>query len=130
MDNVTVIKKLYEYFQAKQIDKIMPLFDDSIEWIQMDGFPGGGHWYGPEEIEEEVFKRFDKEWKSFETVVEEYLDAGHTIVVLGYYAATYQSTGKSIQAPFAHVYTLSNHKIVKFRQYTDTWLIQSAMSWL
>ena len=42
------------------------------------------------------------------------------MVVLGDYAWTVKATGKSFRANFAHVATLRDGKIVRFREYTDT----------
>jgi hypothetical protein len=50
----------------------------------------------------------------------EFLDAGDTVVVLGYYKATYKATGAPLNAQFAHIWRLRETKITAFQQYTDT----------
>ena len=39
---------------------------------------------------------------------------GDTVVALGDYGGTYKATGKSFSAPFAHVWTLHDGKILRF----------------
>ena len=40
---------------------------------------------------------------------------------------TYKATGKSFRTPFVHVWRLQNGALVKFRQHTDTALVQAAL---
>ena len=60
-------------------------------------------------------------------VVDDWLDAGDTIIALGQYRGTFRATGRSTTAAFAHVYRLSAGRIVRFQQYTDTLKVAEAM---
>jgi len=48
-------------------------------------------------------------------------------VALGEYSGTYKATGTRFSAPFAHVWKLRGDRVVAFRQYTDTALVQKAL---
>ncbi len=63
------------------------------------------------------------EWEGFSAVPEQFVDGGDVIVALGNYTGKYNATGRSMNVPFAHVWTLTNGRIVKFVQYTDTLVI-------
>lgn len=52
---------------------------------------------------------------------------GDTVVAIGTYAGRYRATGKSFEAPFVHVWTLVDGRIVRFQQHTDTVLVQRAL---
>ena len=52
--------------------------------------------------------------------MDEYLDAGPSIVALGRYAGTHGVTGRSMEAVFAHVYDVESERVTRFRQFTDT----------
>lgn len=67
------------------------------------------------------------EWENFAAVPDEILDAGEKIVALGHYSGKYNASGKTMRVPFAHVWTLSDGKIVKFVQYTDTLKVSEAL---
>ena len=47
------------------------------------------------------FRALRSDWKDWRAEVEEYLDAGNSVVVLGYYAGTHTRTGRSMRAVFA-----------------------------
>ncbi len=67
------------------------------------------------------------EWEEFSAVPDQIVDGGDVIVALGNYGGKYNKTGKSINVPFAHVWTLSDGKIIKFVQHTDTLKVSAAL---
>lgn len=127
MSNLDIVKRMYAAFGDRDSDTIRQIFDPKIEWIQNDGFPGGGKYVGVEAVLNDVFAKFRLEWDAWQAVVEEWLDAGDAIVALGEYRGTYKTTGKSTTAAFAHVYKLKDARIIKFQQYTDTLKVAEAM---
>jgi uncharacterized protein len=126
MSCLGIVKDLYEAFRARDREAILRLFDPQIEWIQNEGFPGGGRYVGADTVLNEVFRKLRSEWEVWQANVEEWLDAGDTVVALGEYRGTHRFTGKSVKAAFAHVYRIKEGRIVKFQQYTDTFKIAEA----
>ena len=51
---------------------------------------------------------------------EQFLDAGDSVVATGRYTGVHRTTGKSIDAQFAHFWKLENGKVTRFQQYADT----------
>lgn len=125
--NVDVVKDLYQYFDNRDYTSIRSIFAPDTLWIQMDGFPNGGRYIGADSIFTHVFQTFSSKWNGWKAEVTDYLDAGDSVLALGYYQGTFDSTLKSVKAEFAHHYQLHNGKIVRFQQYTDTLLIHNAM---
>ena len=48
------------------------------------------------------------------------LDAGSEIVVLGRYRGVAKETGKRLDVPFVHIWTVEDGTAVRFRQFLDT----------
>jgi len=126
--NLEIVKGMYDNLTARNMEAVKQVFDDQIEWKQMDGFPSGGHHVGFDAIIKNVFQHFDTHWTGWKTVVTELLDAGDNILAVGYYSGTFNTTGKSFKADFMHRSELKDGKIVKFTQYTDTYLVAQAVS--
>ena len=120
MNNVELIKSLYQAFATGDIPGLLQSFDENIQWTEAEGFPYGGTYRGGEAVLQNVFMKLATEWTDFKAMPDEFLDAGERIVTLGNYSGSYNQTGKSMNVPFAHVWTLESGKIVKFVQYTDT----------
>jgi len=127
MNNVELMKSLYQAFAAGDIPGLLQSFDENIEWTEAEGFPYGGTYRGGEAVLQNVFMKFATEWTDFKAMPDEFLDAGERIVTLGNYSGSYNQTGKSMNVPFAHVWTLESGKIVKFVQYTDTLKVSEAL---
>ena len=127
MNNVELMKSLYQAFAQGDIPTVLQSFDEDIEWTEAEGFPYGGTYTGANDIVENVFMKLGGEWEGFSAVPDEILDAGDKIVALGHYSGTFNASGKSMRVPFAHVWTLRDGKIVKFVQYTDTLKVSEAL---
>ena len=120
MTNADIITALYDSFAKGDVPGVLAAFDENISWIEAAGFPYGGTYVGANAIGENVFMKLATEWTGFAAIPENFVDGGDTVVVIGNYTGTYNKTGKNMNVPFAHVYTLSGGKIVKFVQHTDT----------
>ena len=127
LSNVEIVKDLYKAFAAGNQERIREIFDPNIVWVQNEGFPGGGVHTGVEAIFSNVFGKLGREWEVWRTEPRRWLDAGDDVVVLGEYHGTHGTTGKSMQAAFAHVYSLSNGRVLRFEQYTDTVKVAEAV---
>ncbi len=125
--NIAVIKQLYDLFARKDYESFREICAPDILWIQNDGFPGGGTHQGAEAVVRDVFQNFKNEWDGWKYEIDQYLDAGDTVIVLGRYVGTHLVTGKAMSSSAAHVYDLDGGRITRFRQYADTYSIVRAM---
>ncbi|NJQ98080.1 MAG: hypothetical protein HC784_11620, partial [Hydrococcus sp. CSU_1_8] len=67
-----------------------------------------------------VFKANDNNWKNFAYEIEQFLDAGDSVIVIGKYSGYHRISGKSMSAVAAHVYDLREVKVCRFRMFADT----------
>lgn len=126
--NSDVIRGLYTAFAKGDVPGVLGALDQDIRWTEAEGFPYGGTYVGPDAVLANVFAKLGSEWDGFSAVTEQFVADGDTVVALGEYGGTYKTTGKSFSAPFAHVWTLRDGKVVRFQQYTDTALVQAALT--
>jgi ketosteroid isomerase-like protein/ribosomal protein L40E len=124
--NLEIVERFYEALKAGDEELILGILHPDVEWIQNEGFPGGGSYTGAEMVLDEVFARLGGEWQDWQAAVGRWLNAGDSVVALGAYRGTCRRTGKSMQAAFAHVYWLEKGRIVRFEQYADTAKIAEA----
>jgi hypothetical protein len=126
--NLEIVRGIYDAFGRGDIPAVLAVLAPDIEWTEAKGFPTGGTYLGPEAVVESVFKRLGKEWRGFKAIPDEFLAADDAVAVLGTYSGTHKATGKSFQAPFAHVWWIRNGRVIRFRQYTDTLLVNEAVN--
>lgn len=126
MSNLEIIKSLYEAFEDGNLSRILEILDSQVEWIESEGIPYGGVFIGHKAVLEGVFEKIAAEWDNFQANTDEFIDAGDTIITLGFDSGTYKATGKKMKAATASFWTLKAGKVIKFRQYIDTLEIVSA----
>jgi ketosteroid isomerase-like protein len=127
MNNVEIIRSLYGSFKTGDIPAVLAVFDENISWTEAEGFPHGGTYVGANAILENVFMNLGSEWEGFSAIPDEYVEGGDMVVALGNYSGKNVRSGKSMNVPFAHVWSLKDGKVVKFVQYTDTLKVSEAL---
>lgn len=125
--NVQVIEQLYEAFARGDIARVLGAMDPQVEWTSAEGAVYPGTFVGPDAILNNVFARLGSEWEGYQAAATEFLDAGETVVALGRYSGMYRATGRSMSAAFAHVWTMREGRIVRYRQYADTRKLAEAL---
>ena len=121
-ENIEVIRGLYDSFSQGDVPAVLGQMDEAIEWREAENYiyADRNPYLGPQAVLEGVFMRLGAEWEGFTVTPEEWLDAGHHVVVLGTYTGRRKETGKEVRAQFAHVWGLRGGRVVRFQQYTDT----------
>jgi ketosteroid isomerase-like protein len=128
MNNIEVVKELYRAFREQDYDAFLRLSAEDIEWIQNEGFPGGATYKGASAVIEGVFQANNKQWSGFAYDIEEFLDAGNSVIVIGKYTGRNRISGKSMSAAAAHIYDLREGKVCRFRMFADTKSIWNSMT--
>lgn len=100
----------------------------AVAWTEMAGYPYAGTYHGVAAILEGVFRRIGAEWSDYQAVPAEIVESGEHVVAFGRYSGTYKATGKYMEAKFVHHWTVRDGQVVRFEQYTDTHLVQQAMT--
>lgn len=121
MSNLEIVKRSYDAFAHGDLEAVLGDMDQEIEWHQAQGLPHGGLYHGLDEVRRNIFDPLDDEWwDGFSAVPDEFLDAGEHVVVIGRYRAVGKRTGKQLDVPFVHIWTMRGVKAIRFRQYLDT----------
>ena len=123
-----IIRRVYEAFNRWDIPAILGAFASDIEWVAADHSPLADHspYRGLEAVRDGVFARIGTH---FELIirVDDLLESGDRIVMLGYYEGAPKATGRRFHAQVAHVWTLAQGKVRRFQQYTDTFQLAEAL---
>jgi uncharacterized protein len=121
MSNLEIVQRSYLSFSRGDLDAVLADLDPAIEWHQAQGLPHGGLYRGVDEVRRNIFEPLDAEWWSeFDAAPDEFLESGDQVVVLGRYRGTAKGSGKVLDVPFVHVWTLREARATRFRQFLDT----------
>lgn len=121
-ENVELIRSIYDAFGAGDVEGVLSYLSPDIVWNEAEGFPyaDGNPYIGPQAVLEGVFARCATEWDCFAVEIDEILDAGETVVALGWYTGVFKATGTAQRTQIAHVWRLADGKAVRFQQHADT----------
>src|SRR5471030_711009 len=122
--NTELIRRFYAALAVEDAPAALALLADDIEWTTMWQYQAAGR--GPQHVAEGVLMPIMKEWRDVSFVVSEFVADGATVVSLGLFTGTHASTGKNVQARYAHVWTVARGRIASFRQYIDTLAVAQA----
>jgi ketosteroid isomerase-like protein len=118
-----IVRRAYDAFERGDLDAVMADMHPDIVWEQAQGLEHGGVYRGLEAVREAIFDPLDRDWwDAFSAAPDEFLvaDDGTAVVVLGRYRGVAKATGRELDVPFLHLWTVREGKAVRFRQFLDT----------
>ena len=128
--NLATIQKAYTLFGEGNIPGLHELWGEPAEWqsaigLTSDEVPYAGKRQGMAALQEWFGILVETiDIHAFEP--REFIDAGDTIIVLGYAEATYKATGKKFGGEWVHISRLKDGKAVSFQEFTDTASLKAA----
>jgi uncharacterized protein len=114
-DNKELIQRGYEAFTAGDLDTVMSLFDDDIEWVQPGASAVSGTFHGKTEVLEHFGRLAEK---GLTVKLKQLIAEGDTVVAITEVTAGGE-TGED-----ADVFTMRNGKTVSIRAHGDTALTE------
>jgi ketosteroid isomerase-like protein len=109
--NIELVKKGIEAFSTADVETMMSLFDDNIEWVQPGDSAISGTYHGKGELGQ-FFGRLAE--KSATIAPRRFLADGDMVIVLG------ETTADNETSEVAQVCTLRDGKAVRVQVYADT----------
>jgi len=125
--NLDLIRATYEGTSEENGRNLLAALAPDATCTEAEGFPYAGTYVGPEAIIAGVFRRLGSEWTSYRAEVHTFLEDGDRLAAFGIYSGTYNATGKSMRAAFAHLYEVNDGKIATMTQYVDSAMVVHAL---
>ena len=116
--SVEIIAELYEALARRDLSTILGLIDPEIIVSQTRLLPWGGEYHGFEGVQQfftELFQSVESQ-----LAVEEFVDAGDRVIVIGSTRGRVRATGAQFNIRAVHVWTVKDGKGVRFEPNVDT----------
>jgi ketosteroid isomerase-like protein len=130
MDNVTILKNLYDAFGRGDIPTVLGAMSPDIHWYQAESNPyrpSGEAWIGPDTVLNNLFMRLGSEWDGFTVHPKLFHDAGDSVIVEARYSGKFKATGNNMDTQVCHVWDVEDGKVTRFQQYVDTAKLHDVM---
>lgn len=118
-DNIKVIQQAYAAFQQGNIEQVLNSMADGIEWRSPGNMPMSGSRTGKQAVSE-FFRLLDQHEEILRFEPTEFIAQNDKVVVLLQYKARVKSTGRVVETPAVHIFTVKNGKVAAFEEYFDT----------
>jgi len=121
--NAQIVKDAYAAFQRGDVNAILNLLTEDIEWEGVKGtegvLPQAGKRHGRAAVQE-FFGQVvaTTQFDTFEP--REFIAQGDTVVAIGHYTGKAKPTGLAIATDWVMVFAFRGDKIASFREFTDS----------
>ena len=125
--NVEFVLKLYDAFFKKEINKILEMLSDDVEWGEPENpyNPAGGTRKG-----HAGFLEWVNIGKDAEDILilepKKFLTDYDSVAVIGYMKCLAIPTGKIYESDFVHFFKIKDNKVSKFQEFFDTYIAGEA----
>jgi uncharacterized protein len=127
--NTDALKRGYEAFNRGDVDGVMEIFSDNIEWEgpNAEGVPMSGTYRGKEEVAR-GFAQIAESWDPFRVSPDEMVEQGDTVVVLSHIEGSARTTGQDVKIPGVEVWRMSDGVAHRAQTLVDTAVIRDALA--
>ena len=119
--NVCLIRELYDAFSRGDIVAVLNALDPEAD-LDFEGpktIPWAGNWHGREGWEK-FFQTLGENADEITLKMEPFAAQGDNVVTVGRYQTRVKLTGKRIDSPLVHLWTIRNGMVLKCQELTNT----------
>jgi ketosteroid isomerase-like protein len=120
-ENKQLVQEGYQLFQRGDIAGILMRCHDDVEWVspETETAPFSGNFHGKPGLAD-FFTKLDGSLQAIRYEPQEFIAEGDKVVVTGHAVWLVKSTGRQIDTPWIHVFTLRGDKISRIQALSDT----------
>jgi uncharacterized protein len=119
--NTQVVRQAYDNFKTGNVPALLAQLTADADWHlpKIENARISGPRRGSAQIGE-FFTALGEDQDTLAFEPREFIAQGDEVVVLGHYAWRVKQTGKQFDSDFAHVFTVRDGQVVRFREFLDT----------
>jgi uncharacterized protein len=119
-ENLQLVKSGYAAFGRGDIQGLIALLSDDIEWhMPGEGLPLSGTYRGHQGVAE-FFQKLSQDSDILAFEPRQFVAQGDQVLVIGWERAKPKSTNRVAEVDWVMAFTVRGGKIAKFREYSDT----------
>ena len=120
-ENVGLIRELYDAFSHGDVAAVLNFIDPkaTLHFEGPEAIPWAGNWHGRDGWAK-FFQTLGTNLDEIVVKMEPFAAQGDNVVAIGRYQARVKATGKRIDSPLVHLWTIRNGLVVKCQEMTNT----------
>ena len=119
---VRTVEAFYTALADSDLPAALARLGDSVIWHEAPGMPyeGPAPYRGAQDVAEHVLGPITADVNQLTLTNHQVIGLGATVACLGAYIGAARRSGRPLDLPYLHVWTVTDGRITEFRQYTDT----------
>lgn len=119
---VPTVEAVYAALADGDLPTALARLGDSVVWHEAPGMPyeRPAPYRGAHDVAEHVLGPITADVDQLTLTNHEVIGLGSAVACLGIYTGTARRSGRRLNLPYLHVWTVTDGRITEFRQYTDT----------
>lgn len=122
------VAAIYESFAHGDIDSVMNVMDDAVEWITPATLPWSRGAYRGRDGLREYFGGFLAALSEPSVHPDELIAAGDRVIAIGYERGRGARSGREFRARFVHTWTVRDGRVTRMEGVVDTATIAAALA--
>lgn len=112
--NIGIVRSAYADWNRRDFDAVFEALDPDIEWRQITQFPDRAVYRGREDMRDRFWnEQLIEQFGDFQIEVEELVDAGDHVVMLGHIVAHGSASGAPIRLRVVNVLEMRDGKLIR-----------------
>jgi len=116
-DSAQIVRDAYAAFARRDVPTMMAQLADDVDWSVPDVVPQGGHFAGKEGVGR-FLGGLAEHWPEVALQIDDVIADAEHVVGIGRARGRLRG-GEQASYGFAHVFTVRDGRIVRFREYVD-----------
>jgi uncharacterized protein len=123
-----VVHQFYAALGRGDAPAALGLLSPDIAWTEAEHSPYyAGTLHGVEAVVAKVLEPINADFDDFAAVTFDFLSQDGRVAAFGNYSGKARKTGRQLLTPFVHLWEVSNGRIHRFTQFTDSGLWNKAL---
>lgn len=130
-ENRAIVNKMYQSFSQGDVPAVLASLDPNVVWMEAEGnaYADGNPYRGSDAVLKGIFSRIGEDYEFFTLEnIKLHEMADDKVLATLRYNGKLKANGATIDAQAAHLWTLSDGKVIGFQQYVDTKQLDDALS--
>jgi uncharacterized protein len=113
-ENVEIARRAYAAFNRHDFDAVLGAVDPDVEWHQITQFPDRAVYRGHEDMRDRFWnQQLVEQFGDFKIDVEEFVDAGDHVVMIGHIVAHGTASGVPIRLRVVNVLEMRDGRVIR-----------------
>jgi uncharacterized protein len=125
--SIELVRLVYESLRSHDFQKLKEIVTEDVTWNVTEGFPYTGIYQGLDNVLRGFYARLRSNLDSFAAEHVRWIDAGDSVIVLGYYLMTAKGVAGESRIRFAHIWGIKEGKVTGVWQVADTAKLPQAL---